>query len=102
MLAKMGKLAIGANQEQISLDLIEASIEGLNPMSSLKQRVELTFQASDLPDLDVGSKTDPFVVLWSLQTGKRVRLGETEVVADTLNPSWIKSIVVDYYFEVQQ
>jgi len=34
--------------------------------------------------------------------GRRIKLGETEVVPDSLNPKWVKNIIVDYYFEMQQ
>jgi hypothetical protein len=29
-------------------------------------------------------------------------LGTTEVIVDNLNPKWIKTLEVDYYFEVNQ
>ena len=60
----------------------------------------LTFSAENLPNLDKGSKTDPFLVLYMEQGGLRHKIGETEVVADSLNPKWVKSIDVDYLFEV--
>jgi len=30
-----------------------------------------------------------------------MKVGMTEVVADSLDPHWVKSIDVDYFFEVQ-
>ena len=30
------------------------------------------------------------------------KLGQTEVILDNLNPEFIKEIVVDYYFEMEQ
>ena len=32
----------------------------------------------------------------------KVKIGETEVISDTLNPQWVKNITVDYFFEIQQ
>jgi len=36
------------------------------PGDSLKQKVGLTFSCVGLPNMDRGSKTDPFVVLWQM------------------------------------
>mmetsp|Transcript_4694 Transcript_4694/g.7999 ORF Transcript_4694/g.7999 Transcript_4694/m.7999 type:complete len:116 (-) Transcript_4694:1445-1792(-) len=52
--------------------------------------------------MDSGSKSDCFVVLWSLENQLKVKIGETEVVPDNLNPHWITFIDVDYLFEQQQ
>jgi len=62
----MGRLAVGANQDQISNDILEASISNSNSVHDLKQRIELSFEALNLPNLDIGSKSDPFLVLWSI------------------------------------
>ena len=47
-------------------DLLEIS---LNQGGSLKQNLILRFSCANLPDMDKnwGSKSDPFVVLWSLE-----------------------------------
>ena len=71
-------------------------------MNSLKSKVALTFSALDLPNLDVGSKTDPFVVVWEMRGNQKVQVGRTEVIADNLNPEWVKNIDVSYFFETQQ
>jgi len=52
-----------------------------------------------LPNLDTGSKTDAFLVVYEMAGNKKKKIGETEVVADCLDPKWVKSIDVDYYFE---
>ena len=71
-------------------------------MNALKSKVSLTFSASSLPNMDSGSKTDPFVVLWELHgNGQKKQVGTSEVIADNLNPEWVKNIDVDYYFEAQ-
>lgn len=30
------------------------------------------------------------------------RVGQTEMISDSLNPKWVKPIKVDYFFEMQQ
>ena len=65
----------------------------------MKQKIEISFEGINLPNLDVGSLTDPFVVLWSVNKGRKIKLGATEMIADNLNPKWVKTIVVDYLFE---
>jgi len=95
----MGRMAVGSTTANISDAVLDAAI-GSNPMAALKQRISLTFEGENLPNLDVGSKTDAFIVLYSMVNGRKIKLGETEVIPDSLNPKWIKSIDVDYYFEM--
>ena len=50
--------------------------------------------------MDTFSKSDPFCVLYKLDTGNRWRqIGKTEVIHDNLNPEWVKKILVDFHFE---
>ena len=78
------------------------ALQQTNPMNALKSKVSLSFSAFDLPNLDVGSKTDPFIVLWEVKGNQKIQVGKSEVVADNLNPEWVKNIDVNYYFENQQ
>ena len=54
-------------------------------------KVELSFSCTDLLDMDVLSKSDPFIVLY-MRTGYAqsdagwVKVGRTEVIYDNLNP----------------
>ena len=52
--------------------------------------------------MDSGSKTDPYLVLFEIDRGFERKIGETEVISDSLNPKWVKAIDVDYFFEKQQ
>jgi len=49
--------------------------------------------------MDKGSCTDPFLVLWELIGNQKKQIGSTELIADSMNPEWVKSIDVDYMFE---
>ena len=60
----------------------------------LGSKVELSFSCTDLLDMDVFSKSDPFIVLY-MNTGYTprsnnnagwVKVGRTEVIYDNLNP----------------
>jgi Ca2+-dependent lipid-binding protein len=73
-----------------------------NPMNALKSKVTLTFSAENLPNLDGRSKTDPLLVLWMDNHGRKQFIGQTELIKDNLNPHWVTSIDVDYYFEIAQ
>jgi hypothetical protein len=52
--------------------------------------------------MDVHSKTDAFIVVWQVQGQRLVKIGQTEVVADNLNPQFVTIINMDYFFEQQQ
>lgn len=76
-----------------------------NPPPQASSRVELRLRCIDLPDMDVLSKSDPQirVYLTDARTGGREKLiGETEIIWDNLNPTFSKSIELDYYFEEVQ
>ena len=80
-------------------DLIELSLN----QSALKQNLMLRFSCQNLPDLDKnwGSKSDPFVVLYSLE-GKELTkklVGQTECIKDNLNPTFVEAIDVTFSFE---
>jgi hypothetical protein len=55
-------------------------------MNALKSKVSLSFSADKLPNLDVGSKTDPMLVLWEIKGKSKKQIGMTELIADNLNP----------------
>ncbi|KAI9032193.1 copine-8 [Hyaloraphidium curvatum] len=88
-----------------------ASAPGPGPAAPAA-KVELRFSCSQLPNLDITSKSDPqlFVFLRQLrpgppgQTAREVLLeiGRTEVIRDSLNPRFAKAIVMDYIFESVQ
>jgi len=55
-----------------------------------------------LPNLDVASKSDPQItVTLNDARGSRV-IGQTEIVADSLNPKFATAIPLDFYFEEVQ
>ena len=66
----------------------------------LAQKLSLAFKATTLPNMDTFSKSDPFCVLYKLDTSNRWKeIGKTEVIHDNLNPEWVKKILVDFHFE---
>merc|ERR1712126_10538 len=68
-------------------------------------KVELTISCSKLADMDVFSKSDPFLVLYQDETdkiGRWVEIGRTETIDNTLNPTWQKKFVLDFTFERRQ
>lgn len=75
-------------------------------MAELVSKIELHISCQNLRDRDILSKSDPMVVLFSEQ---RVNddivwneLDRTEVIKDNLNPSFVKSFIIEYHFERHQ
>lgn len=67
--------------------------------AGLKNTVNLSFQCHDLPNMDTMSLSDPFCILYK-QTGRVwTKLGQTEIIHDNLNPTWVKTIACEYHFE---
>jgi len=77
---------------------------GFDPSSTSlpTSTVEISVRCTDLADKDVMSKSDPICVMFIQKQGKWFEIGRTEMIADTLNPSWEKKFVVDYSFEERQ
>lgn len=65
--------------------------------------LELRFSGRDLKDMDLLSKSDPFVMVYVGKEGKEPELiGQTEIIDDNRNPEWSTGVCVDYYFGEQQ
>ncbi|XP_024519933.1 protein BONZAI 1 isoform X2 [Selaginella moellendorffii] len=65
--------------------------------------VQLWISASKLRDKDFLSKSDPLAVAFIRKDGVLEEVGRTEVVSNTLNPSWVTDIKVSYSFQdIQQ
>ena len=64
----------------------------IEDQTGLVTKVELSFSCTDLLDMDVFSKSDPFIVLYtntgytSQSNAGWIKLGRTEVIYDNLNP----------------
>jgi len=59
------KMAVSANSNELNDDVLNAAL-GMNPLSSLKQKVGITISCQGLPNLDKRSKTDAFCVIWDI------------------------------------
>lgn len=78
--------------------------ENLAPISSSAlptSQVELTVSCKNLINTDLLSKSDPYCVVsmkepWQDQY---YEIGRTETINDTLNPQWVKKVMIDYNFE---
>lgn len=63
---------------------------------------QLSFSASKLRNMDVLSKSDPMLVVYAKIDGKLEEIGRTEVILNSLEPSWITKATVNYQFEIVQ
>lgn len=85
--------AVGGNN--ITNDQLDAIVFG----DGLVQRIMLSFKAINLPNLDKASKTDAYCVLWEMKGNQKINRGMTEVILDSLNPEFVTTIDVAFYFE---
>ena len=62
--------------------------------------VELYFSGRKLRDMDIFSKSDPYLKFSLQQTfhGVLTQAGRTETANNTVNPNWGKKVAVQYYF----
>ncbi|KAL8171267.1 hypothetical protein V2J09_023071 [Rumex salicifolius] len=73
---------------------------GLNPLFT---QLQLTLSAKKLRDMDIMSKSDPMAVLYlKKRNGTLEEIGHTEIVTNSLDPCWTKTIPIAYQFEIVQ
>jgi hypothetical protein len=67
-------------------------------------KVELSVVCKNLANRDALSKSDPMCVLFMklFRNDMFSEVGRTEIVKDSLNPTFIKKFLIDYYFEEVQ
>ncbi|CAG5895592.1 unnamed protein product [Menidia menidia] len=66
-------------------------------------KVALSISCENLLDMDTFSKSDPLCVLLMNPTGQHwCEIGRTEKIQNCLNPTFSKSLILDYYFEMVQ
>ncbi|KAK3760019.1 hypothetical protein RRG08_064692 [Elysia crispata] len=70
--------------------------------AALVQKVELRVACKNLPNKDVGSKSDPCAVFYFKHGDKYKEYARTENTRNTLDPQFTKVITVDYHFEMVQ
>ena len=69
----------------------------------LVTKLRLSFAANGLRNMDIMSKSDPMLVAYyTTVEAQVVELGRTEVIANNLNPKWVKELIIDYHFEEVQ
>ncbi|XP_039005230.1 protein BONZAI 1-like isoform X2 [Hibiscus syriacus] len=72
-------------------------------IQGLFSQIELSFSATNLRDRDVFSKSDPMVVVYIQErNGAFTEVFRTEVVLNSLNPTWITKYTITYQFEIVQ
>lgn len=74
------------------------------PSSLPTSQVELTLSCRNLINTDTFSKSDPFAVVFMKEPwqDQYYEIARTETIDDTLNPQWVKKVLVDYNFETIQ
>ena len=73
------------------------------PRAEIDARLQISVSCEHLADMDTFSKSDPLCVMsWKDEKGKWWEIGRTEVIKNTLNPSWKAQFIVEYRPEQSQ
>ncbi len=73
------------------------------------QQLEIILSCRSLADVDTFSKSDPFIILYTkindnckiqLFLMQGVEYSRTEVIWNSLNPNFSKTILIDCFFEI--
>uniref|UniRef100_A0A0D3G6W6 C2 domain-containing protein n=1 Tax=Oryza barthii TaxID=65489 RepID=A0A0D3G6W6_9ORYZ len=71
-------------------------------LRGLYSPLELSFSASKLRNMDAFSKSDPMLVIYIRKDARLEEIGRTEVILNSLEPSWITKATISYQFEIIQ
>ncbi|CAD8209885.1 unnamed protein product [Paramecium octaurelia] len=66
------------------------------------QLLELFISCRQLDDLDLVTVSDPYVILYRKNNNFWIKIDQTEVIWNNLNPNFVKTFKIKYFFEVQQ
>ena len=64
-----------------------------------REKIELFLSCRKLTDLDVISKSDPFIKVFLTYRGATKTLGQTEILKNNLNPDFAKTFTLEFIFE---
>ena len=103
----MGQSAVSAGLME---DVGDPAVLALQNLEAIQENdglnasnwVELSFKCTDLINMDKsdGTKSDPYLVLYKKQKDDSwKKVGNTEIIHDSLNPEFVTKIIVDYHFE---
>lgn len=85
-----------ASSAQYAADDQLAVFVGANRMPT--SQIEMTISCRNLINTDVLSKSDPFCIISMKEPwqNKYYEIARTETIDDTLNPQWVKKILLSY------
>lgn len=87
--------------QYITDEMLAPFVSNLLPTS----QVELTLSCRNLINADIITKSDPYCIIWMQEPkyqNKFYELARTETIDDTLNPQWVKKVILNYSFESVQ
>lgn len=67
--------------------------------------VEISISARNLFNADIISKSDPFCIVWMQEPRSQdsyQEIARTEVIENSLNPQWVKKVILNFNFESVQ
>lgn len=97
-----GTASFQPNSSNATNDAVDMFLQSRG-YNGLFSRIELSLSATNLRDRDVFSKSDPMTVVFTKRKdGMLQELGRTEVVLNSLSPSWITKFDITYQFEMVQ
>lgn len=67
-------------------------------------QIEMTLSCTNLINMDIVTKSDPYCVIYMKESWqeKYHEVARTECIDDTLNPEWVKKLIINYNFETIQ
>lgn len=84
----------------ITDEMLAPFVSSLLPTS----QIELTLSCRNLINTDILSKSDPYCVVSMREAwqDQYYEIARTETIDDTLNPAWVKKVILNYNFETIQ
>ncbi|KAH0795551.1 Copine family protein [Histomonas meleagridis] len=100
--AYSGNFRMGPQNGKLNDGTQAVSNTGVLDTASNDPIINIHVSCKDIIKLDIGSPSDPMVVMFVPVNGKYVEVARTEVIWDDPNPSFVKFFQALYIFETQQ
>mmetsp|Transcript_26750 Transcript_26750/g.35145 ORF Transcript_26750/g.35145 Transcript_26750/m.35145 type:complete len:588 (+) Transcript_26750:60-1823(+) len=83
---------------------VEAAAGAIGGFRDISTKVQLSISCKNIADVDCGSLSDPFCVVYTRNSPSApwTEVTRTEIIANTLNPEWVTLIQMSYHFEELQ
>ena len=102
MAVAYGAVSVTPHNDRMNADESRISNTQIIEITNAQQIINIHISCKNLPKMDVGSESDPMVVMSIPVNGRYEEVSRTEVIWNNPNPEFVKFLQAAYIFEMNQ